>query len=152
MSMQFTVMADGGLRKIFRNHLPIIHWCSIETSASEPGVPDMNGCINGIEFWIENKTTSGFTVALRPEQIGWMLRRTRCGGRSFIAVRRHCEAGPRRKAADELWLFSGASAERLQHFGLKGVVPLGIWEAGPARWHWDRINHLLMTEKPARSR
>jgi len=134
---------DGGLRPIFREHLPGVHWTTIETAFTEPGVPDLNGCYRGVEFWIENKATSGWVVSLRTEQIGWLLRRTRVGGRAYIAIRRHCDAGPRRPAADELWLYEGSQAALLATGGMKAVLPLRVWEGGPSRWDWPDIVEML---------
>jgi hypothetical protein len=137
-------MADGNLRLIFRKYLPMVHWTTIETSFAEPGVPDMNGCLRGHEFWVENKWTDGWRVTMRPEQVGWLLRRTRAGGCTFVAVRRHCAAGARRPAADELWLLQGARAAELKERGLRHTPALGQWAGGPPRWGWGQVAELLV--------
>src|SRR4051812_22700174 len=67
--------ADGGLRRIFREHLPSYHWTPVETAMTGAGVPDCNCCYAGVEFWIEYKFSHAWSVVLRPEQIGWLLRR-----------------------------------------------------------------------------
>ena len=135
-------MSDGDLRAIFRRRLPQFDWLSIETALTEAGVPDSNACINGTEVWIEHKRTMGWTVTLRPAQVGWILRRTRAGGRVFIAVRRMSLAGKRRKTADELWLIKGAYAKEAKSNGLKqlpGEAVYGCWANGPGAWRWDHI-------------
>lgn len=138
------MLIDGGLRKIFRIWLPSVHWLTVETSSTEGGVPDLNGCHSSHEFWIECKVTAGRAVHIRPQQIGWMLRRERAGGRTFIAVRRHAAKGVRRLAVDELYLFSGTAAEAIQVDGLGGAVPVGLWPGGPARWCWNEIREVLI--------
>lgn len=113
------------------------------------GVPDSNYCCEGVEGWIEFKVTAGWTVAMRPEQVGWLMRRSRAGGRCWVAVRRRCPSGPRREPADELWLFPGVDALVLQSDGLaafsRALTPAQRWEGGPAKWDWGRIADLLTT-------
>src|SRR6266699_154364 len=107
-------MIDGGLRKIFRKHLPKFHWLSVETGLTEQGVPDSNFCIDGREGWVEFKLTSANKVTFRSEQIGWLLRRSRAGGRTYIAVRYHPPGGPRRgPPRDALYIYPGAAARLL---------------------------------------
>jgi len=131
--------SDGSLRSLFRQHLPQVHWATIETGATEPGVPDLNGCFRRREFWIENKLTKAWSVSFRPEQIGWISRRTRCGGRVFIAVRRRHDASSRLDAVDELYIYSGVDILPLAECGLKRVDPLALYREGPKRWCWDRV-------------
>lgn len=134
---------DGKLRPLFRQHLPGIHWVSIETGGTGRGIPDSNGCGGGVEFWIEYKQTSGWTVDLRPEQVGWLLQRARFGGRVFIAVRRAKEQGARTIACDELYLIDGKNAREAKVSGLRGAPLLGRWEGGPSRWDWPQIDTIL---------
>lgn len=137
-------MIDGGLRILFRKNLPHFDWVTIETGGTGRGVPDSNACYNKIEFWIEYKQTDGWDVPLRPEQIGWLMRRSRAGGRTFIAVRRWPEAGKRRIAADDLYLFRGADAILAKQQGLRLPTRLGIWSEGPSAWNWREIGQLLI--------
>lgn len=135
--------ADGGLSQLYLKHLPQFHWQS--TWSLGGGAPDMNGCLDGQEFWIENKLTSGWAVKFEFGQVAWHERRVRAGGRTFIAVRRQTVAGPRRgDAVDEFWLFRGQEARQLEVDGLKGKQPLlGVWSGGPARWAWDHLCTIL---------
>jgi len=135
---------DGGLRQLFRAHLPAWHWTSIETGSTGRGIPDMEYCApGGVTGWLELKHTAGYAVALAPEQVAWLTRRARAGGRAFIAVRRRAPAGPRRGAAcDELYLVAGAAAAGLKAQGL-GAVAHDTWAGGPAKWDWDAIAQLL---------
>lgn len=130
--------SDGGLRLIFRQKLPAAHWTPIETGATAAGVPDVNFCFSGgIEGWIEFKKTTGWSVGLRPAQVGWLLRRTRLGGRAFVAVRQL------RAGQDWLWLLQGSDSRSLKDGGLKRVTPLGVWSGGPAKWSWETVQRLL---------
>ena len=140
---------DGGLRALFRTNLMSFgfHCQSIETGGTGLGVPDLNYCCNGREGWAEFKLTKVWAVDLRVEQVGWLLARHRAGGRVFIGVRRKCAAGPRKAAADELWLIGGESAAEVKEFGLAGngrVCTLGVWSGGPKRWNWEEIKDILI--------
>lgn len=137
-------MSDGGLRQLFQKNITQAHWQGIETWSTGQGVPDMNGCLNGADFWIENKLTNGWAVHFEFGQVAWIERRVRAGGRAFVAVRRQAAAGPRRGAAtDELWLYAGSKARLLSEKGLKNCRPLGLWAGGPAAWRWDQVVALL---------
>jgi len=135
---------DGGLRSLFRQNLPHFDWTSIETGGTGRGVPDSNYCYHGTEGWIEYKQTIGHAVTLMPEQIGWIARRCRAGGRVFIAVRQRAAAGPRREQRDILWLIPGCDAVIAKTGGLKNEAP--TWQQyhnGPTNWDWREIaNHL----------
>lgn len=140
---------DGGLRKIFRKKLPDIDWTSIETGGTGKGIPDSNGCKNGREFWIEYKLTDAWAVGLEPEQVGWLTRRARFGGRVFVAVRRKTTAGPRKGGAvDELWLYRGSDSRELKALGIKdGPTPLFTTSGGPSKWNWSAIRQALLVEQ-----
>jgi len=137
---------DGGLSQHFQRNLPKWDWQRVENSAVGRGVPDLNGCFDGVEVWIENKTTEGWKVGLRPEQSAWAARRARAGGRVFTAVRRLCSAGPRRLAADELYLFGALQGQELILGDLKTVTPLGMWTGRPADWNWAVIQSILISK------
>lgn len=127
---------DGGLRQVFRQRLPQVHWQSIEVPAIAKGVPDCNGCYKGVDFWCENKKTSGWTVGLRPEQCGWLMRRCRAGGTARIAVRRM------NAKADELWILDGKHADiiiRINSLRDTRLPVLGVWVGGPANWQWSAV-------------
>jgi hypothetical protein len=137
-------MIDGGLSGIFRERFRRFHWQRIESMLTGNGIPDSNYCVDGIEGWIEWKKTDSNRVPLRPDQVGWHLRRARAGGRTFIAIRKRHNGGPRLGAAvDSLYLYRGADARNLVERGLV-VSPLGRWDGGPARWHWPVIETLIL--------
>lgn len=142
---------DGGLRPLFREHLPQFDWTSVETGATAGGVPDSSFCCGGCEGWIEFKWTGGWTVPLRPVQVGWISRRVRHGGRVFVGVRQLASPGPRRDRRDRLWLLAGSAARELKVLGIadhsrlpEGAV-LGWWDGGPARWDWAAVSDLLLS-------
>jgi len=136
---------DGNLNDIIRDNLRPsgIHFQRIETGAIAAGVPDLNYCADGVEGWIENKKTHGWTVTLRPKQVSWIYRRIRAGGRVMIAVRRMVAGGVRSDRADELWLLRGEYAADLKARGLRwalnseALLYRGV--GGPMRWSWPRI-------------
>ena len=79
--------------KRLRKKLPPGHDIRVENPAC-PGTPDFNDCVNGVEFWIEFKqvkampkllSTPVFSGCLRPEQVVWLYKRSRVGGRCYIA-------------------------------------------------------------------
>lgn len=136
---------DGGLRSLFRDYVPA-DWCTVETGMTAQGVPDSNFCAQGVEGWVEYKQTTGWAVTLRTEQIGWITRRCRAGGRVFIAVRRRTLGGARTEAADELWLCRGSYAPDLKLNGLREAPQdalLGRWTGGPSRWDWPAVREIL---------
>jgi len=137
---------DGGLRQLLRSYLPLGDWVSVETGATAGGVPDSNYCFSpGREGWVENKKALGWQVAIRPSQIGWIMRRTRRGGRASVLIRKE----------DTLYWVKGSDLEewsRLGHLNSKGeavMCPLKNWdkcwvsEGGPARWDWAHLQELL---------
>lgn len=143
-------MSDGHLRQLFQKHIPDFHWQGIETGSTGRGIPDMNYCFDGIEGWVENKLTSTRAVDLRPEQISWMERRTRRGGRTFVAVRRKHAGGPRKgPPVDELWIYPGSLARDLYVKGLDaedGPYPLLYSGGGPAKWGWEYVRTALLND------
>jgi penicillin-binding protein-related factor A (putative recombinase) len=124
---------DGGLRILFRKHLPQVHWTTVESRFTESGIPDLNGCFDGVEFWVECKLARGWKVVIRPSQIAWMSRRIRSGGICFIAARR------KTKSADEFWLFHGRDIQILRTHGLQRLTPIVAANGGPTHWPWNDV-------------
>ena len=76
---------EKNLWLLLRSNLPNIHLQRIETGMTGAGVPDVNGCAKGKEFWIELKEIhSGNTLTLRPMQISWLAKRASFGGQVFV--------------------------------------------------------------------
>lgn len=95
----------------------------METGSTGRGVPDVNGCFKGEEFWVELKVTSTNRVGLRPEQVAWHLIRTRAGGKTFIFV----------KKAKEMYLFAGRNAREVADHGLKAEA-IGRYKGTVQDW------------------
>jgi len=143
-----TYMIDGGLRQILQQNMRNVHFQSIETGGTGRGIPDLNGCLNGVESWIELKSTDAWNVVIRPEQVGWAEKRIRHGGRVFLATRRRHDGGPRKgPAVDELWIHRGSDIRHVSRLGLQeGPPPLIKSGGGPSRWLWPVIEEILFSE------
>lgn len=121
-------------------------WTTVETGATAGGVPDSNYLSNtGIEGWGEWKFTDANKVRIRPEQIGWHLRRARYGGRSWIGIRKQHAGGQRLGVAvDELWLVPGCYVDDLSVMGLECGHAIACGTGGPAKWNWKQARELLL--------
>jgi hypothetical protein len=143
--------SDGGLRSLFRKHLPKVFFTTIESRLTQAGIPDLHGIADGgPAFWIENKATKGYAVRVRPLQSAWLRRYAGKGGYCALAVRRRSSRGE-----DELWLVAGSAAHRLATGGLQGLGRglLGRWAGGPAGWPWLTVLALVTRQKaPSRPR
>lgn len=121
------------------------HWQSVESGSTGGGIPDSNYCCAGVEGWVEYKWTSGWTVGLRPAQVGWLSRRARAGGLVFVGVRR------RNATCDQLWLLRGSAAALAKAQGLRALPDryvLGRWDGGPGAWDWQAIRATLLDGPP----
>lgn len=65
-----------------KDHLPG-HVQRIESSSGS-GIPDVNGCHSGIEYWIELKVDVKRLILLRKEQYAWGMRRALSGGHVMV--------------------------------------------------------------------
>jgi hypothetical protein len=129
-------MADGELRKAFRQHLTGIDWLAVETGGTSGGVPDMNYAAPGdIEGWIEMKKAQHWRAVIRPMQIGWCERRLRFNKRVFVAIRRN---------ETELWMFHASQLRYLHAGRVNGPPNLGCWSGGPGKWDWDAVRRILV--------
>jgi|TARA_R110002012_G_scaffold271673_5_gene456892 Holliday junction resolvase len=122
---------ESRLWKTLRDGLTDVHWTRIESWAS-PGVPDVNGCAEFGEFWIELKVIKNNRIKLSPHQIAWHTLRTRIGGRSYILAR---EA-----AKTPLILFSGEQAKDLHDKKINEISPMAKIEHP---YDWARFRKTL---------
>ena len=135
---------DGGLRKLFVDHLKGWHVQPIETGGTGQGIPDAHCAGQGTSCWVEMKRTDANAVAIDGMQVGWHERHHRAGGRTFVAVRRVTSPGPRKGAAtDTLFIFRGADIRALHGGGLNGAIPILICKGSPAQWDWDAVKAAL---------
>jgi hypothetical protein len=51
------------------------------------GIPDVNGCINGKDFWLELKVIKGNSLRLSKFQYTTLFRSLRAGGNVFVLAR-----------------------------------------------------------------
>lgn len=131
---------DGGLRPIFKKHLPHFFWVPVETPISGGGVPDHHWCCDGVAGWNEYKKATGWKVKFRLEQPAWHESYRRRGGRSFVIVRRTVGK------VDDLYVFWGVDARTIADDGLLATTPIALFHGGPARWDWIRIKGILLRE------
>jgi hypothetical protein len=137
-----TMPNDGGLRLMFRQRFPRWMWTPIETSTML-GVADSHYLApNGVEGWVEYKSTDTLRVTFRPAQPAWLDRRAKLGGRTTIAIRRRPSA---RKFAglDELYLVDGAHAVALWRSTLDQVPAVCVGAHGARSWDWKAIEKFL---------
>ena len=123
-------MLERELWKRVKTNLADAHWVRVE-SPGTPGVPDLNGCLRGVEIWVELKVVRGRKVALRPAQVAWMVSRGRAGGRSWIVARV--------ERTEEIWIWPGCEALEVASRGLD-VEPL-LRVAKP--YPWSAVRNLL---------
>lgn len=108
-------MRESDLRRQVRESLPAVHWQAVETGGTGRGIPDLNGCLRGVEFWVELKLVKrGLQVPLTPTQVAWHLRRARAGGRTWLLVRWR----------DRLLLYRGSRAAEVAGLGVKALPDL----------------------------
>ncbi len=81
-------------------------------------------------------------MKIAPEQVSWLERRVRMGGKCWLIVRKKASAGLRRKAVDELHIYPGSKARAVLINGLH-TPPIDLYEGGPARWNWPLIAERL---------
>lgn len=110
---------ESAVWRSLKKKLPPGHTQRVENPAN-PGTPDVNAFIQGVEFWAELKqvsrspaleSTPVFTGCLKPQQILWHVLRQRAGGRSFIVG----YVGD----LDELFIIHGKRAEEFNSMTLK---------------------------------
>lgn len=120
-------MLESDFWQEFRGALPEPHWQRIESGLTAQGIPDTNGCLEGVEAWVELKSMNrGIQIPkYTPFQVAWQVQRARAGGRVFIAVR------VQKPDWKGLILFPGIAARELkdQGLGLRGVGELRLPES-----------------------
>lgn len=102
-------MKEKEFKKIIRGLVPAAHWQPIESWQIAAGIPDLNGCLRGVEVWVEAKIAWGNKVNLTALQTNWLNQRSAAGGRCYIAV----------AVKQELWIYHGFRAREVREHGLK---------------------------------
>ncbi len=85
-------MTEADDRRLIQRKMPDAHWTPIESRLTGRGIADLNGCLHGVEVWIEVKRLEGkrklrFRFPLKPSQANWLNKRWQAGGRVFIMAR-----------------------------------------------------------------
>jgi Holliday junction resolvase len=101
-------MTEKAFWQQIKRALPYVHWQRIETGTGQ-GVPDVNGCIGGDEFWLELKIAQGNKVKITPGQIAWLMQRIDAGGKAWIIV----------KKKEQIFIYNGYQGSFLLDSGLK---------------------------------
>ena len=78
-----TKKRESKLSRLIQKNCNQIHFTRIESSTIN-GIPDLNGCINGYEFWMELKSDKVKYPKLSKWQISWINKRIEHGGRVLI--------------------------------------------------------------------
>lgn len=88
-----------------KKHLPQVHWQRIESPMTQ-GTPDVNGCIQSQEFWLELKIARGNKIKFSNFQCNWAVKRMASGGKVFSLIQHH----------DNKWirLYEGNQFRKLQ--------------------------------------
>ena len=100
------------------------------------GVPDVNGCWQGKEFWLELKIGSLQSVNLSPQQCAWHMRRANVGGLSWIFIHD--------PSKHFLWLVPGVESINLRERHLSSSKFIEIQES-PYDWK-DLLKRICMID------
>ena len=73
------------LYQSLRKHIPQVHWQRVESPMTQ-GTPDVNGCIQSKEFWLELKIARGNKIKFSNFQCNWSFKRMASGGKVFSLV------------------------------------------------------------------
>jgi len=78
-------MTESDLWKMVRRAWDYAHLVRIESSSSF-GLPDINVCCNGKEFWVELKVAHGNYFTLQPSQLAWTANRLKAGAKNLFIL------------------------------------------------------------------
>ena len=133
-------MTETQLWGALKSALPTFHWQRIETITGS-GVPDVNGCHNGVEVWLELKIIRGIgkpyfqsSQGLTPVQCAWLENRWRAGGRAFVLGYW--------KDKERLCVWRGNQARELVGSGPNLCIPSAVFERP---WDKERLRITLTT-------
>ena len=126
---------EKNLWLLIRENLKGVHLQRIETGMTGAGVPDVNGCGWGKEFWIELKEIhSGNSLTLRPMQVSWLVKRAQHGGQVFVLVRKN----------NQMKLFHVDGLERAQEI-VKGGFKSDALLTLDIPYDWDALGTALLS-------
>jgi len=126
---------EKNLWLLMRKNLPDMHLQRIETGMTGAGVPDVNGCAKGKEFWVELKEIhSGNKLTLRPMQISWLAKRASHGGQVFVMARKD----------NEIKLYHIDSLTGIQELVERGFKSEALLTLN-IPYDWDALNTALLS-------
>ena len=126
---------EKNLWALLRDNIKKVHWQRIETGMTGAGVPDVNGCAKGKEFWIELKEIhSGNSLTLRPMQVAWLSKRAMYGGQVFVLARKN----------NQIKLFHVDGLERAQEL-VKGGYKSNSLLILNIPYDWDALYSALLS-------
>ena len=134
--------SDDGLRPIAVKMMKGPHWQPIETGSTGSGVPDLNGCWDGVEVWLELKAVrAGIKVkSLTAFQIGWIWKRVKRGGNVWIAVRVHKERSVRIEPTDHIQVYHGSAVNLLAQYGIEARPSMKFPTGDQGGWfHFQQL-------------
>ena len=73
------------LYQSLRKHIPQVHWQRVESPMTQ-GTPDVNGCIQSKEFWLELKIARANKINFSNFQCNWSFKRMASGGKVFSLI------------------------------------------------------------------
>jgi len=137
-------MPRDGLRGIVTRNLKNVHWQAFDIH----GLPNLNGCLEGKEFWVHCVVTTDFHARVPRSLAGWFKRRGATRGRIFVFIERTSLRGAYRgsQEVDELWILDGRYASYLTA-SLKKLpkrAVIGVWDGGPRGWDWQAIRQAIV--------
>jgi len=100
------------LYQSLRKNIPQVHWQRIESPMTQ-GTPDVNGCIQSKEFWLELKIARGNKIKFSNFQCNWAQKRISSGGKVFALIQHNKNKWIR--------LYHGFQFKGLQEQGLSSI-------------------------------
>ena len=89
------------------------HGQRIESPSTGMGIPDVNCTYNGIDFWAELKVVKGTKIKFQPGQPGWLMKRWKAGGLSWVMARELT------RNHDRIYVWRGCDALNVARHGTK---------------------------------
>lgn len=114
----------------------MVHCVRIENAVSS-GLPDVNCCYNGKDFWIELKIVREGRVQLRSSQTAWITARSGFGGRVVLLA----------KSDEDLIMYRGIDVFNLAMSNgyIEKVKP---WARFYKPWNWLAIRDKILSYDP----
>ena len=122
---------EKALWKQLKKNLPRVHWTRIESGLTGRGIPDLEGCHDGVAVWVELKIIQNHLVNLTRNQAAWHQARHDAGGISFILA---CDPNAHLIMGPTLFLWPGEQARPLASKGFPLVNQCFFLQDGETCW------------------